>query len=133
MKLLMYERETDILELDQTVKDILIRQLRILDESYGSDRKMDDLGGFTVIIDDESELEKLKQYHLDIDEMIPEYVDYIQTESEENWVVALYLLSSDYSITLFMPFSEAPMKLINSEINYTSEEKVTYKSKRRYA
>ena len=93
MKLLMYERETDILELDQTVKDILIRQLRILDESYGSDRKMDDLGGFTVIIDDESEMEKLKQYHLDIDEMIPEYVDYIQTESEENWVVALYLLS----------------------------------------
>ena len=124
MKLLMYERETDILELEQTVKNILIRQLRILDESYGSDRKMDDLGGFTVIIDDESELEKLKQYNLDIDEMIPEYVDYIQTESDENWVVALYLLSSDYSITLFVPFSEAPIELIsNQEIMLDSVEK----------
>ena len=124
MKLLMYERETDILELDQTVKDILIRQLRILDESYGSDRKRDELGGFTVIIDEQSELEALKQYHLDIDEMIPEYVDYIQTESDENWVVALYLLSSDYSITLFVPFSEAPIELIsNQEIMLDSVEK----------
>ena len=124
MKLLMYERETDILELDQTVKDILIRQLRILDESYGSDRKRDELGGFTVIIDEESELKALKQYHLDIDEMIPEYVDYIQTESDENWVVALYLLSSDYSITLFVPFSEAPIELIsNQEIMLDSVEK----------
>ena len=115
MKLLMYEREVDTLELEPAVKDILKRQLRILDESYGKDRKMDDLGGFSVILEEENELEKLKNYHLHIDELIPEYVDYIQTDSEENWVVALYLLSSDYSITLFMPMYIAPIEMLREQ------------------
>ena len=109
---LYHERDVDGLELDASIKDIAKNTLKILDEAYGEERDpLSDLGGFLVILESEDEIENLKDYHLDITKDIPEYSDYV-AGANDNWIVSLYLLSSDYSITVIMPMYLAPIEIL---------------------
>lgn len=97
-------------EVKITVKDILT----ILDTEYGADRDIDsDNGGYVVIIEDILDYIKLKEFNIDLEEMIPEYVDGIVIENNVDYINAMLLCSNDYSISIICPLSIAPQNLID--------------------
>ena len=109
---LAHVHEIETVSLNDDVKNIALKTLEILDEAYGEARDpVADMGGFVAIVEEVNDLEKLKAYHLDVLADVPEYVDYIVTSKGE-WLVALFLLSSDYSITVMMPKALAPAELL---------------------
>jgi len=115
MIILHGEKDVEELTLDEGLKDIARNTLRILDEAYGKDRDpKTDLGGFLVIMESEEDIERLKECHLDLSNDIPEYSDYIAGK-DDNWIVSLYLLSSDYSITVIIPMHMAPIEMMQEQ------------------
>lgn len=114
-----YEREVEQHNLPKEVSEIIRNITQTLDSEYGENRRWkEDLGGIVLVLENESDLNTLTDYHLEPDEIIPEYVDLISA-NDDNWLLALVLLSSDYSITLIMPMHLAPISLINQIGNET--------------
>jgi len=109
------EKEVHGLALDEQIKGIAKYTLSILDDAYGADRDPKaDLGGFVVILESEVEVDLLKEYHLNLLTDIPEYTDYV-AGNDDNWIVSMYLLSSDYSITVIMPMHIAPVEMLKNQ------------------
>ena len=74
------------------------RVIMILDENYGADRKVDsDFGGYILVIESLDDLNKLSEIHLDLEELVPEYVDVIRTSKGDydKLHVALELLNGE--------------------------------------
>jgi len=112
---LINEKDVNDHELDEHIKDIARHTLSILDDAYGESRDPKaDLGGFVVILESEDEVDKLKEYNLDLLTDIPEYTDYI-AGNDDNWIISMYLLSSDYSITVIMPMHLAPVEMLKNQ------------------
>jgi len=112
---LINEKEVHGLALDEHIKGIAKYTLSILDDAYGADRDPKaDLGGFVVILESEDEVDLLKEYHLNLLTDIPEYTDYV-AGNDDNWIVSMYLLSSDYSITVIMPMHIAPVEMLQNQ------------------
>ena len=72
--------------------------INILDENYGYNRKLTDDGGYVCIIEDIKEVEYLKINILK--GLVEEFSDVIYEDSIDKYSSTLYLLSSDYSITI---------------------------------
>lgn len=72
--------------------------ITILDESYGDNRKSTDDGGYVCVIEDIEEVEYLKVNVLK--ELVEEFNDVIYEDNVDKYSSTLYLLSSDYSITV---------------------------------
>ena len=70
----------------------------ILDESYGYNRKSTDDGGYVCVIEDIEEVEYLKVNVLK--GLVEEFSDVIYEDNIDKYSSTLYLLSSDYSITV---------------------------------
>ena len=81
-------------ELPQQVKEVMRENLKILEESYGTERTVEDLGGYIALVDEEDIVifkeETLKG-------TIPEYIDEIEGA---DYISALFLLSSDFAIVV---------------------------------
>ena len=119
-----YEREVEAHNLPKEVKEIARNITQTLDNEYGADRHWkEDLGGIVLVLETQEDLNRLTEYHLEPDELIPEYVDFVSAEND-NYLVALVLLSSDYSITLIMPMYLAPIGLVNQADNETLLEPI---------
>lgn len=60
--------------------------LSILDEEYGADRdQYKDNGGYVIVVEDESDFEIIKKKaHIDVDNVVVEYVDKIECSNEKN-------------------------------------------------
>ena len=107
-----HAKQVDAMSLDQTITRIAKETLHLLDEAYGEDRDLEkDVARFVTILATENDLDGLKAYKLDVRVAEPEYVDYIIGE-EEDWLVAMFLVNCDYSITLIMPLYQAPIELL---------------------
>ena len=114
---LINEKDVHELALDEHIKSIAKYTLSILDDAYGEDRDPKaDLGGFVVILESEEEVALLMEYHLNLLTDIPEYTDYV-AGNDDNWIVSMYLLSSDYSITVIMPMHIAPVEMLKIQEN----------------
>ncbi len=72
--------------------------ITILDESYGDNRKSTDDGGYVCVIEDIEEVEYLKVNVLK--GLVEEFSDVIYEDNVDKYSSTLYLLSSDYSITV---------------------------------
>ena len=72
--------------------------ITILDESYGDNRKLTDDGGYVCVIEDIEEVEYLKVNVLK--GLVEEFSDVIYEDNIDKYSSTLYLLSSDYSITV---------------------------------
>ena len=71
--------------------------LAVLDESYGKDRNIQkDLGGFVLLCDGDTMVDELEEV-VNLSYDLYEWADEIETYNE-TYVMALFLLSSDYSI-----------------------------------
>lgn len=84
----------------------------ILDDNYGDTRDVEhDLGGYTLIAEDEKDVETIKEL-IDFQDALPEYVDLISCENGESYTNTLMILSSDYSISLLIPLKLTPKELL---------------------
>ena len=72
--------------------------IAILNESYGDNRKSTDGGGYVCVIEDIEEVEYLKVNVLK--GLVEEFSDVIYEDNIDKYSSTLYLLSSDYSITV---------------------------------
>ncbi|MBH6948100.1 hypothetical protein I6A93_10285 [Clostridioides difficile] len=72
--------------------------INILDENYGSNRKLTDDGGYVCIIDDIKDIEYLKSNVLN--GLIEEFSDVVYEDKINTYSSTLYILSSDYSVTI---------------------------------
>ena len=72
--------------------------ITILDESYGDNRKLTDDGGYVCVIEDIKEVEYLKVNVLK--GLVEEFSDVIYEDNVDKYSSTLYILSSDYSITV---------------------------------
>jgi len=122
------EKEVEGHDLPNKVSAVVKGVARTLDDAYGENRHWrNDLGGVVLIFEKEEDFDSLNEFNTIIDEIIPEYVDFIQ-DNDDNWLLALVLLSSDYSLTLVMPMYLAPTRLIDYDgIDYLSDENNDYK------
>ena len=72
--------------------------ITILDESYGDNRKSTDDGGYVCVIEDIEEVEDLKVNILK--GLVEEFSDVVYEDNVDKYSSTLYILSSDYSITV---------------------------------
>ena len=70
----------------------------ILDENYSCNRKLTDDGGYVCIIEDIKEIECLKVNILK--GLVEEFSDVVYQDDTDKYNSTLYMLSTDYSITV---------------------------------
>lgn len=88
--------------------------ITVLDENYGSDRKIDEEdGGYILIIESKEDFVKLKEIYINIDNVIPEYVDRIVVEYGTDWCNSLIIMNNDYTVSIFSKISITPQNLID--------------------
>lgn len=75
--------------------------ITVLNENYeGESRNVDaDLGGYVIIIDNEEEVKSIQSEILK--DVIPEFTDEIKSSNDVSYYSSLYLLSSDYAVTIY--------------------------------
>lgn len=87
------------IELGGNVKSVIEEQLNILDESYGAERNIDaDLGGYVLVLETKDDVIEVKQNILK--DIIAEYVDDIECEGGKQYCLSLFILSSDYAVSV---------------------------------
>ena len=99
-----------LLEYPKEVVENVDNVITILDESYGDNRKSTDDGGYVCVIQDIEEVEYLKANVLK--GLVEEFSDVIYEDNIDKYSSTLYLLSSDYSITVITK-NEVTDKLLN--------------------
>lgn len=87
-----------LLEYPKEVVENVDNVINILDESYGHNRKLTDDGGYVCVIEDIEEIEYLKSNILK--GLVEEFSDVVYEDETNIYSSTLYLLSSDYSITV---------------------------------
>lgn len=91
----------------------------ILDNEYGENRDVDGGdGGYILIIKEKEELEKLKDIYIDMDDIIPEYVDKIAVVDGEDYTNSLIIMNNDFAVSLIMPLRITPALLKKEMENY---------------
>ena len=102
-------------KLPKEVQENIEGILSILDEEYGADRdQYKDNGGYVIVVEDESDFQIIKEKaHINVDDVIVEYVDKIERNNEKVYTSSLILCNSDYSISLIMPFEITPKNILN--------------------
>ena len=85
-------------EYPKEVVENVDNSINILDESYGYNRKLTDDGGYVCIFEDIKEVENLKSNILK--GLVEEFSDVLHQDETNTYSSTLYILSSDYSITV---------------------------------
>ncbi|HBF8686552.1 hypothetical protein KWV42_10440 [Clostridioides difficile] len=85
-------------EYHKEIVDNVNNVINILDESYGNNRNVTDDGGYVCVIEDIEEVEYLKVNILK--GLVEEFSDVIYEDNVDKYNSTLYLLSSDYAITV---------------------------------
>ncbi|SHJ92919.1 hypothetical protein [Paramaledivibacter caminithermalis] len=112
----IYGREVENLkDLPLEVIKVIKSITNILDREYGDNRAPNDDGGYVVVIESKEDFKKLKEIYIDIDDLIPEYVDKITCSKGEVWTNTLVLMNNDFGISIFCNVEIAP-KVILDEI-----------------
>ena len=104
------EELNSLSEYPKEVVDSVDNVINILDESYGYNRKQTDDGGYVCVIEDIEDIEYLKVNILK--GLVEEFSDVIYEDNVDNYNSTLYLLSSDYAITVITK-NEFTYKLLN--------------------
>ena len=100
MKILNINQLSKVHSLDLLVRERMIEKIEILNENYGDNRTIGDLGGFVIYIHHKEQLDKLLE-QFPVTEA--EYVDAFVGADEENYCELLLLAGSDYNMVIFMP------------------------------
>ena len=98
IKLIKKEELKVLSEYPKEVVENVNNVINILDENYGYNRKLTDDGGYVCVIEEIEEVEYLKVNILK--GLVEEFSDVIYEDNFDKYSSTLYLLSSDYSITV---------------------------------
>ncbi len=91
-------------DLPAEVMTVIRAAVTILDNEYGEDRDVDSgYGGYVLVIEAQEELAALQDIHVDVTNVIPEYVDVIRCQNGQVFASSLILLGSDFGVVLVMP------------------------------
>ncbi|MBN1051732.1 hypothetical protein DV092_06620 [Clostridium botulinum] len=85
-------------EVLQSIEEVIT----VLNENYGDSESRDvdaDLGGYVIIIDNEEEVKSIQSEILK--DVIPEFTDEIKSDDGNKYYSSLFLLSSDYAVTIY--------------------------------
>lgn len=84
-------------EILQSIEEVIT----VLNENYGGKfRNVDEeLGGYVILIDNEEEVKSIKSEILK--DVIPEFTDEIKSDDGTKYYASLFLLSSDYAVTVY--------------------------------
>lgn len=94
-------RKEDLNLLEEYLKEVVDsvdNVINTLGENYGFNRKLTDDGGYVCIVDDIKEIEYLKLNILK--GLVEEFSDVVHEDENNIYSSTLYLLSSEYSITV---------------------------------
>lgn len=87
----------------------VVHDLDLLDSAYGADRDYFTLGGYSIVIDSESDLKEVKSI-IDFETHFPEEVLLF---SSCNYLAALFVMNDDFSIIVWLPVSLAPKNFLD--------------------
>ena len=105
MKKFFSQKELTASKMSEELKAAVSDTLCVLDSCYGTDRTDANLGGYVLIIENEGELADLESiFHEPIERVIPEFTDIVS----DNYLKTLYILSSDFTVTILFPVKYAP-------------------------
>ncbi|MCT4508646.1 MAG: hypothetical protein N4A48_07775 [Tepidibacter sp.] len=106
-------KETENLDLPKEVVEVIKSVASILDSEYGEDRYVEGGdGGYILVIEAKEDFEKLKEIYIDVDDIIPEYVDKITVEGGEDYTNSLILCNNDFGISLIIQMRLTPKILL---------------------
>lgn len=100
MKIVNVNQLSQVHSLDPLVRERMIEKIEILNENYGENRMIGDLGGFVTYVNHKEQLDELLE-QFPVTEA--EYVDAFVGSNEENYCELLLLAGSDYNIVVFIP------------------------------
>ena len=103
MKLWKQEQIQELTITNQELKLRMSEMISILDENYGAERQVNDLGGYMMWIDASNE-EELKSFLEQYPTLVPESVDIIRSSMSDRVVEILFLLFSDYSVVVYCDY-----------------------------
>lgn len=84
----------------------------VLDDNYGEERAVEhDLGGYVLILEVAEDVETIKEL-INLEDILPEYVDLITCSNGSKYTNSLMLLSSDYIVSLLIPLELTPKELL---------------------
>ena len=98
IKLIKKEELKVLSEYPKEVVENVDNVISILNEFYGDNRKSTDDGGYVCVIEEIEEVEYLKVNILK--GLVEEFSDVIYEDKVNTYNSTLYLLSSDYSVTV---------------------------------
>jgi hypothetical protein len=84
-------------ELPREVKEVIKENIKILEENYGTERTVEDLGGYIAVVG-EDDIETFKKKILK--NTVAEYIDEINCNNGAEYISALFLCGSDFSIVV---------------------------------
>ncbi|CAI3632602.1 MAG: hypothetical protein KIC47_07165 [Clostridium sp.] len=96
------------------VQEVTRGILEMLDSEYGADRdKYTDNGGYVVVVDSIEDFKEIQEkIHIDVRDVIVEYIDKIECANGRIYTNSLVLCNNDYSISLIIPFKIMPENLL---------------------
>jgi hypothetical protein len=114
MKKIVHRQDIQILEdLPPEVLAKIEEIVGILDDEYSVDRDWGkSLGGYILVAETENDVKSMGEL-FDF-EYLPEYVEVIKCKKGQDYTNSLMLLSSDYSLSLFIPKMLTPKILLES-------------------
>lgn len=96
---------------DESVRQMIYQQARILSDEYGEYRDIDrDDGGYIIYIEPGTNMQEAKKY-FDYSKATPEQIDVVETSTCKLYS-ALYLLNNEYSITIIMHEGDVPKEIL---------------------
>lgn len=112
---LAYLKEKEkIKSMPQEVQETILGILEVLDSEYGADRNYKDYGGLVLIIENNEDIQLLKEeIYIDCDDVIVEYTDRISCVNGKEYTNSLILANNDYAISLVIPMELTPQNLKN--------------------
>ena len=84
-------------EVLQSIEEVIT----VLNENYGGESRnvCEDLGGYVIVIDNEEEVKSIQSEILK--DIIQEFTDEIKSDDGTKYYASLFLLSSDYAVTVY--------------------------------
>lgn len=106
-----YERQVPTLKakLPKIVYEVLLTCTAILDKEYGASRNYLQSGGYSLLAETEEDIAAIKNT-INYDSRPCEWAEYLGNDNE--YVSAIYLLNDDFSITLYIPTTLAPVAIM---------------------
>ncbi|WP_195454964.1 hypothetical protein [Turicibacter sanguinis] len=111
MKIWNLSQINSLEEIDQKVLNKIKETVEVLNANYGESRTVDSLGGYVLL--STTTIQPFENFLKQYPTVIPEFIDYFIGVDGTEYAEALFLLSSDYSVMVYLNAHEFKDKYQN--------------------